>query len=63
MKYLVTSDCIACGLCESLCPEVFRLADRARAEVISDPAAPAEETAAEEAREGCPVGAIVRENA
>jgi ferredoxin len=37
MKVTVDPDlCIGCGVCESACPEVFRLADDGIAYVLSD---------------------------
>lgn len=50
--------CISCGLCESTCPEVFRMADDGLAEVYVD-AIPSEmEDSASEARDNCPVSVI-----
>lgn len=49
--------CIGCGLCPSVCPEVFRMADDGRAEVYAEvtaPTAPVAEKAADE----CPVSVI-----
>lgn len=55
MQVKVNNDCIGCGLCESVCPQVFQL-DGARATVVGD----AEEylSLVEEAAESCPVAAI-----
>ncbi|MDY3618424.1 ferredoxin [Agathobaculum sp.] len=49
--------CIACGLCESTCPEVFRIAEDGLAEVYHQPDA-SQETGAQEAANGCPVSVI-----
>lgn len=35
MKYYVNENCIGCGLCESVCPEVFSLSDEGVAVAIS----------------------------
>ena len=58
MKFFVNSDCIGCGLCTSVCPDVFSMTD--------DGVAKADETdirgntaaCAEKALEQCPVSAI-----
>lgn len=49
--------CISCGLCESTCPEVFRIAQDGKAEVYHQPE-PSEEGLAQEAADGCPVAVI-----
>lgn len=53
--------CIGCGLCPSICPEVFQMADDGLAEVIVDEVPAAVEGTAEEARENCPVSVITVE--
>lgn len=52
--------CIECGLCASICPEVFRMGDDGKAEVHKQPD---EETIdlAREAESGCPVSVITVE--
>lgn len=50
--------CIACGLCTSICPEAFRMADDGYAEVYADPVPESAEETAEEARGNCPVSVI-----
>ncbi len=52
------SGCIGCGLCASVCPEVFRMADDGLAEVCKDPVPAGAEESAVEAQEGCPVSVI-----
>ena len=52
MKATVNEDCIGCGLCESVAPEVFEIGDDGLAHAIE------EEDAAQEACDGCPVTAI-----
>ncbi|HHY19653.1 MAG TPA: ferredoxin [Firmicutes bacterium] len=57
MKVSIDPDlCIACGLCEEICPEVFELGDRETAEVIGKPEG--HEEAVEEAADSCPTDAI-----
>lgn len=58
MKYLVNDNCIGCGLCASTCPEVFSMGDSGMAQAIDVDVSEDDVTAAEEAKEGCPVAAI-----
>lgn len=61
MKAIVTDDCISCGVCPDVCPEVFELPDGEKARVIVD-TVPAElEAKAHVACEACPVDAIILE--
>ena len=54
MKAIIDREgCISCGLCETLCPTVFRMAEDGLAEAYVDPIPEDEETAAEEARDRC----------
>ena len=56
MKATVNQNCIGCGLCADTCPEIFQMGDDGLAHGGDVP-----ETqlgAAQEARDGCPVGAI-----
>ena len=58
MKAFVEQDtCIGCGLCESVCPEVFRMTDCNVAEVYGE-ITPGNEDSAFEAESGCPVSVI-----
>ena len=50
--------CISCGLCASICPQVFRMGEDGRAEVYVDPIPESVEDAAMEARDNCPVSVI-----
>lgn len=62
MKASVDRDtCISCGLCASICPNVFEMDDEQIAIVIVDTIAPEDEAGAQEAAEQCPVGAITIE--
>lgn len=57
MKASVNENCIGCGLCESICPEVFTLTDSGKAKTGGTVPADKESSAAE-ARDNCPVDAI-----
>lgn len=58
MKYIVNENCVGCGLCCSVCPEVFSMGDDGFAKA-SDEEVPEEWLSdANEAMEGCPVSAI-----
>lgn len=62
MKAFVDKDtCIGCGLCEAVCPKVFRMNDEGVAEAIE---ANLDDSVIEEAKEAqtqCPVEAITIE--
>ena len=51
-------DCIGCGLCEDLCPGVFKMDDEAKATVIVDIVPMEHEQCTRQAAEECPVSAI-----
>ena len=55
MKYRVNENCIGCGMCVSLCPEVFSMGDMGTAEAKDEDTTLA---SANEAKESCPVDAI-----
>jgi len=58
MNVIIDRDeCISCGVCESMCPEVFRMADDGLSEVHQQPT-PDLEAATREAAESCPVSII-----
>ena len=57
MEAYVNEDCIFCGLCADLCPEVFQLMDE-RAVVAMKEIAPEYEDCCREAAEECPTEAI-----
>jgi ferredoxin len=50
--------CIECGLCPTICPEVFQMADDGPAEVIVEEVPKENESTAKEAAESCPVNVI-----
>ena len=50
--------CIRCGLCPSLCPEVFILPEGETAQVVADPVPEDCLVAAQDAADSCPVAAI-----
>lgn len=49
--------CIGCGTCESICPEVFKVGDEGKAEVLPGDHAALKDKI-KEAVEACPVEAI-----
>lgn len=55
------SGCIGCGLCPSICPDVFQMADDGLAEVITEDVPSGAEDSAKEAAENCPVSVITVE--
>ncbi len=54
-------NCIGCELCIGTCPAVFRMAEDGHAEVYADPVPKADEAAAAEAAQNCPVSVITVE--
>lgn len=58
MKAFVDHDiCIGCGLCESICPDVFKLIN-AKSTVIQKPVDEKNLNFLKQAADSCPVGAI-----
>ena len=58
MRYVVNDGCIGCGLCASTCPEVFSMGDAGLAVAIDADVPDNALDTADEAKDGCPVGAI-----
>lgn len=51
--------CIRCGLCPTICPEVFSLPDNGEsAQAVADPVPEEYEAAVQEAADSCPTNAI-----
>ena len=61
MKFKVNDNCIACGLCVSMCPDVFEMADNGMAKVKHQPDNETEIALAADAKISCPVQAIEEE--
>jgi ferredoxin len=60
MKAQITEDCISCGRCVDICPEVFEMGEEyAEVKMNSIPEEYAD--AVEEAAEECPTAAIIVE--
>lgn len=49
--------CIGCGLCESICPEVFEMKDDGKAHIKD--ASACKNGTCKEAAESCPIQAII----
>jgi len=56
MLVKVNDDCIGCGLCANLCPEVFSMNESGVSAVVGDPDDYAD--GVYESAEACPVNAI-----
>jgi ferredoxin len=50
--------CIGCGMCPSVCPDVFTMEDDGKAGTLVSEIPNTSEDSAREARDGCPVDAI-----
>lgn len=62
MKAFVDRDeCIGCGLCASICPEVFEMDDEGIAAVIVETVPSSAIECTKEAEESCPTSAISTE--
>lgn len=60
MIYKVDKEkCIGCGLCANLCPEVFELMDDGKVKIKEGADWDKNAECSKEAKEGCPVGAII----
>lgn len=59
MKAVVDQDtCISCGLCVSICPEVFSFNEDEKSVAINGDIPEENQDAAKESRDACPVDAI-----
>ena len=54
--FVKTEDCIGCGMCVDVCPEVFEIGTDGFSQVVGNPSGCSEKTL--EAAEICPVNAI-----
>lgn len=62
MKVVVNRDnCIGCGACEAICPEVFQLDDEGLSTVVCENFEEVDESTIKEAVESCPTSAIEEE--
>ena len=62
--FYITSECIDCDMCREHAPNIYRRDDAIGLTIVyKQPTGPAEEAAALEGLEGCPVEAIGREPA
>ncbi|KUO75072.1 MAG: ferredoxin [Desulfosporosinus sp. BRH_c37] len=61
MFVTVTSECIECGACEAICPQVFRMNSYGIAEAYSNPVPQDAEESTKVAAKSCPVAAIILE--
>ena len=55
MNVVIEDGCIACGACESTCPDVFTIEDVA---VVKEAAIAGNEDSIKEAADACPLGII-----
>ena len=59
MKAYVDPDtCIGCGICASICPEVYVMNDDSKSEAMEGDLPPELEAGAQEGANACPVDAI-----
>lgn len=61
MQYRINENCIGCGLCEAICPDVFELGKDHRAHVKPDSGVAQQTKDAREAQDNCPAAAIESE--
>ena len=61
MRFFVNENCIGCGLCESICPEVFEMTGEGVAKATENEVEPDHIDKAGEALNSCPVAAIEEE--
>ena len=58
MESRVNGNCIGCGMCANICPEVFTMTGEGTAAAPEDLVPPGWEEQAGEAADSCPVDAI-----
>ena len=58
MKVKIEEGCIACGACESFCPDVFKVEDVA---TVNEASVSGNEDCVKEAADACPVSVILDE--
>ena len=59
MKVVVNRDnCIGCGACQGICPEVFEIDDEGLSKVICEDFSNVDKASLNDAVEGCPTSAI-----
>lgn len=58
MRMQVNDDCIGCGLCPEICPDVFRMQETGFAEAIDEDIPEENKEQAIKAAESCPTSAI-----
>ena len=58
MKVKIEEGCIACGACESFCPDVFKVEDVA---TVNEASVSGNEDCVKEAEDACPVSVIIVE--
>lgn len=58
MKYIVNENCIGCGLCAEICPDVFSLSDAGFSMAADKEVDNETNDLAQEAMNSCPVDAI-----
>jgi ferredoxin len=56
--FIDRENCIGCGLCASVCAEVFEMADDGKAQVIVEEVPASLEGCANDAKDQCPVSVI-----
>lgn len=57
----VNSDCIGCGACEAICPQIFRMNSYGIAEAYINPVPLDVEESTKLAAKSCPIAAIILE--
>lgn len=62
MKFIVKSElCRGCGVCEAVCPTVYKMNDSRIAEVVTESVSGKLKDCAIEGQNICPMGAIINE--